>query len=157
MNSIPVVTRSYDIARTGVNTSETALTPRRVGDGFLTKHFSLNFNDDPRLEAQPLYVPGVKMNDGQVHDVVYVCTMANNIWAFDANDGTPIWQQPVNLGRPIKPKPRPHKGFPNATEIDRWGINILWGILSTPVIDLDTNRMYVVNWTSSDGTVDNSA
>jgi outer membrane protein assembly factor BamB len=157
MNSMPVVTRSYDIARTGVNTNETALTPRRVGDGFLTKYFSLTFDDDPRLEAQPLYVPGIKMNDGNVHDVVYVCTMANNIWAFDANDGTRIWQQPANLGRPIQPKARPHKGFANATEIDRWGINILWGILSTPVIDLDTNRMYVVNWSSSDGSVDNSS
>src|SRR5262249_13754500 len=37
--------------------------------------------------------------------------------------------------------------------IDMWGINILWGILSTPVIDPDTKRMYVVCWTSPDGTV----
>jgi outer membrane protein assembly factor BamB len=132
------------------------LTPRRVGDGFLTKYFSLTFNDDPRLEAQPLYVPHLTMNDGKVHDVVYVCTMANNIWAFDANDGTLIWQQPVNLGAPIQPTPRPHKGFPNATVIDRWGINVLWGILSTPVIDLDRKRMYVVNWTSPDRSIQES-
>src|SRR5690349_6280261 len=34
-----------------------------------------------------------------------------------------------------------------------WGINILWGILGTPVIDPETRRMYVVCWTSPDGTV----
>jgi outer membrane protein assembly factor BamB len=150
---VAVVTRSYDIARTGANTRETMLTPRRVGDGFLTKYFSLTFNDDPRLEAQPLYVPDLTMKDGKVHDVVYVCTMANNIWAFDANDGTPIWKRPVNLGPPIQPAPKPRRGFPTATVLDHFGINILWGILSTPVIDLDTNRMYVVNWTSPDRSI----
>jgi len=51
---VPVVTRSYDIARAGANTRETMLTPRRSGNGFLVKHFSLTFNDDPCLEAQPL-------------------------------------------------------------------------------------------------------
>jgi outer membrane protein assembly factor BamB len=149
-----VLTRSYDSARTGANTQETILTPQKVANNILVKRFSLNFDDDPRLEAQPLYVSGIKMNDGKVHDVVYVCTMANNVWAFDANDGKPIWQKPVNLGHPIKPKPMPHPGFPSSSEIDLWGINILWGIISTPVIDDETKIMYVVNWTSRDGTVD---
>jgi hypothetical protein len=56
----------------------------------------------------------------------------------------PLWQQPVHLGRPIQP---------NGTEIDLFGINILWGILSTPAIDLATGTMYVVCRTSLDGTV----
>jgi outer membrane protein assembly factor BamB len=56
------------------------------------------------------------------------------------------------VGRPIKPGPDPHNP-PPANEIDLYGINILWGILSTPVIDPDTNTMYVVNWSSPDGTV----
>jgi outer membrane protein assembly factor BamB len=148
-----VLTRSYDAARSGANTQETILTPQNVGNNLLVKLFSLKFDDDPRLEAQPLYVPGVMTSDRKVHDVVYVCTMANNVWAFDATDGTPIWNKPVSLGRPIKPAPKPHPGFPNASEIDMWGINFLWGILSTPVIDPDAKRMYVVCWTSSDGTV----
>jgi outer membrane protein assembly factor BamB len=117
-----VFTRSYDNARTGANSQETVLTPKMVANNILVKRFSLNFDDDPRLEAQPLYISGIRMNDGKVHDVVYVCTMANNVWAFDANGGTPIWQKPVNLGRPIKPKPTPHPGFPNSSEIDLWGI-----------------------------------
>src|SRR4051794_16763051 len=110
-----VLTRSYDAARTGANPHETKLTPGKVGGNLMVKRFSLHFDDDPRLEAQPLYVPGVKMNDGKEHDVVYVCTMANNIWAFDAKNGHKIWQHPVSLGRPIKPAPKPHPGFPDAS------------------------------------------
>jgi hypothetical protein len=150
-----VLTRSYNAARTGANLNETVLTPARVGSNALVKAFSLHFGDDPRLEAQPLYVSKLKMNDGQIHDVVFVCTMANNIWAFSAADGKPIWSQPANLGPPVKPKPSPRDG-PNATEIDLFGINILWGILSTPCIDLDTKTMYAVIWTSHDGTVANA-
>ena len=65
-----VLTRSYDNARTGTNTQETVLTPRKVANNILVKRVSLNFDDDPRLEAQPLYVSGIKMNDGKVHDAV---------------------------------------------------------------------------------------
>src|SRR2546425_7299250 len=100
MPQFPVLTRAFDAARTGANTQETVLTPQNVSHNLLQKRFSLKFDDDPRLEAQPLYVPGITMNDGKVHDVVYVCTMANNVWAFDANDGARIWANPVNLGRP---------------------------------------------------------
>src|SRR6266446_6297120 len=104
----PVLTRSYDAARTGANNQENTLTPQKVAGNILVKRFSMKFDDDPRLEAQPLYVPRITMNDGKVHDVVYVCTMANNVWAFDAHDGKPIWAKPVNLGHPIKPKLAPH-------------------------------------------------
>jgi outer membrane protein assembly factor BamB len=151
--------RSYNPARTGSNVSESILTPRNVGSNILVKRFSLHFaddptlKDDPRLEAQPLYVSGLKMSDGKVHDVVYVCTMANNVWAFDAKDGKPIWARPTNLGTPITPKSTPHPGFPSATEIDLWGVNDRWGILSTPALDTTTNKMYVVCWTSNDGSL----
>jgi outer membrane protein assembly factor BamB len=121
----------------------------------MIKARSLHFNDDPRLEAQPLYVSQLKMSDGQVHDVLYVCTMANNIWAFDVNSGKPIWQKPTNLGRPVQPKIT-HTPVPTSSEIDLWGINILWGILSTPVIDLDSKKLYAAAWTSPDGTVANA-
>lgn len=147
-----VLTRSYDASRTGSNREETSLTPTGVGSNLLVKASSLQVDDDPRLEAQPLYVSQIKMSDGNVHDVVYVCTMANNVWAFDANTGNPLWRTPTNLGRAIAPKitgqPRP-----TSSEIDTWGINILWGVLSTPVIDLETKKLYVVAWTSPDGTV----
>lgn len=150
-----VLTRSYDASRTGSNRAETILTPTKVGSNLLVKRRSLHVDDDPRLEAQPLYVSQIKMRDRKIHDVVYVCTMANNIWAFDVNTGKPIWKQPTNLGRPIKPKLTKTPN-PTSSEIDLWGINILWGILSTPVIDLETKKLYAVAWTSPDGKVANA-
>jgi outer membrane protein assembly factor BamB len=146
-----VLTRSYDVSRTGSNLEETILTPKKVGSNLLRKTPSLQVDkdDDPRLEAQPLYVSQITMNDNNVHDVVYVCTMANNMWAFDANTGNPIWK--TNLGHPIKPPTTNKPGEHRKTDIDMWGINICWGILSTPVIDLDTKKLYAVAWTSPDG------
>ena len=76
--AVAVLTRSYDNTRAGANTEESTLTPTVVARG-LRKLFSFEVDDDPRLEAQPLIVPGVKLNDGSTHDVVYVCTMANNV------------------------------------------------------------------------------
>jgi hypothetical protein len=79
---------SYDAARTGANTQETILTPQHVGNNLLIRQASLHINDDPRIEAQPLYVSGIDLG-GKPHDVVYVSTMANNIWAFDPSNGKP--------------------------------------------------------------------
>src|SRR4051812_33931165 len=120
-----VLSRSYDQSRTGSSRAETLLTPRNVGSNLLVKTRSLAVDDDPRLEAQPLYVSQIEMGDGIVHDVVYVCTMANNVWAFDANTGKAIWAKPTNLGRPVKPK-IVGKPNPTSSEIDLWGINVLW-------------------------------
>jgi outer membrane protein assembly factor BamB len=153
---VDVVTRSYDSARTGANTEETILTPAVVGSNALVKLFSLHFDDDPRLEAQPLHVKGMATRDGSVRDVLFVCTMANNVWAFDTNEGSLLWR--LNLGRAVAPAPRgPKNGALQPTEIDIAGINTLWGILSTPVIDLDTKTMYVVTWSSDDGSVGGAA
>jgi outer membrane protein assembly factor BamB len=132
----PVLTRSYDDARTGANLSETVFTPHTVLHQGLKKLFSLELvGDDPRIEAQPLYVPAVTMSDGNVHDVLYVFSMANNVWAFDANTGAPIWPQPVSLGPAFQPRQGDIGGK----------INKSYGILSTPVIDADAGLIYLVN------------
>ena len=122
-----VTTRSYHASRSGWNDEETVLTPGDVGRNLMVKKLSLEVNDDPRIEAQPLYMSGLRMSDGQIHNVVYVCTMANNVWAFDVDTGKHIWAKPTNLGNPVKPKPTPRAGFPNSTDIDLWGVNVLWG------------------------------
>ncbi|MGA3040420.1 MAG: PQQ-binding-like beta-propeller repeat protein [Bryobacteraceae bacterium] len=146
----PVLTRSYNDARWGANTQETTLTPANVGGLQVLRVLTPDAGDDPRIEAQPLYVPQLAMSDGP-HDTVIVCTMANNVYAFDVNSGAKLWK--TNLGTPIKPVITGNT--PNgqhSTDIDLFGINRLWGILSTPVIDNDTKTLYVVNWSSTDGT-----
>jgi hypothetical protein len=144
MAGTAVLTRSYDNARTGSCTSEMTLTPAAVLGRGLKRVRSFAVDDDPRIEAQPLYVPGIKMPDGKTHDVLFVATMGNHVWAFDVS-GDGIWKTPP-LGTPFTPKETQKPGRHRSTTIDAWGINIKWGILSTPVIDLDSGRMYVVNW-----------
>jgi len=132
-----VLTRSYDNGRTGAITNETTLTPDIVAHG-LTKRLSLSIPDDPRIEAQPLYVPGMLMPDGKRHDVLYAFSMANTVWAFDARDGTVLWHT-RSLGTPFRPAPG------DAVDVNP-PINVAWGIVSTPVIDLPSSTLFIVNW-----------
>jgi outer membrane protein assembly factor BamB len=153
--SAQVLTRSYNNRRTGANTSESSLAPGNVGTLKKLREIALDADDDPRIEAQPLYVPNLDIS-GAPHDVLIVCTMANNIYAFDVNSGEKLWK--ISVGTPVTPKITGRTMFGlNESEIDSWGINIRWGILSTPVIDLDTKTLYVVGWTSVDGTRVNSS
>src|SRR6478672_12840800 len=115
--ALAVTTRSYDNARTGANTQQTVLTPALVGSNMLVKRFSLDVTDDPLIEAQPLFVSGVQLDGQAPRDIVYVCTMANNVWAFDADTGQTVWPKPISLGRPIQPG------------VQLFNINVNWGIL----------------------------
>jgi outer membrane protein assembly factor BamB len=144
-----VLTRSYDNSRSGANTLEKNLTPANVASVHKLRELALDPGDDPRIEAQPLYVPQLVTANGK-HDVLIVSTMANNVYAFDVNSGTRLWKR--NLGKPISPKQegRLNTGL-TKTDIDLFGVNLKWGILSTPVIDPDTNTLYVVSWSSADG------
>lgn len=147
-----VLTRSYDNGRTGANPSETVFTPQLLAASGL-KHFKrLIIDDDPRIEAQPLYVPQLLTGDGKKHNVVFVATMGNHVCAFDADapEGKDLlWK--TSLGTPFDPPETQKPGAHRSTTIDLYGINILWGILSTPVIDIDANRMYIVNWVAGEG------
>ena len=142
--AVPVLTRSYNNARTGVNGAETVLTPDSLSKQGLVRMRLPLFGDpaidDPRIEAQPLYVSGLKMEDGRIHDVIFVCSMANSIYAFDANTGRLLKPYPISLGPPV-----PAKKTNVINDIAFWHINSEWGILSTPVIDLDIGVMYVIN------------
>ena len=53
---------------------------------------SLHNRADARgCEAQPLIVPGVTLDDGTVHDIVFIATMANQVFAFDVTSGVQLW------------------------------------------------------------------
>jgi hypothetical protein len=82
-----VNTRSYNNSRTGVNDQESQLTPDAVGTRGIAKLFSLPVRDDPRgVEAQPLIVPDLRLANGSVRDVVFLCSMGNHVYAYDANN-----------------------------------------------------------------------
>ena len=143
--SLAITTRAYDNFRSGTNMQETILTPAAIRTRGIRRLFSLALPGDARgCEAQPLIVSGAKLADGSTRDVVYVATMANQIFAFDANTGTKLWM--VQLGTPIR----------GNKKIDAYLINDHWGILSTPVIDDKAGVMYACAWISPDGSVDKS-
>jgi len=150
-----VLTRSYDNIRSGANSQEKFLTPSNVSTLKKLHELILDPGDDPRIEAQPLYIPQLRTTDGQPHDVAIICTMANSVYAFDVNSGAKLWK--ANVGIPITPKIMGTTQFgQNRTEIDLWGINARWGVLSTPVLDIDTRTLYVVSWSSPDGKRNNA-
>lgn len=135
-----ITTRGYDLARTGATNHETVLSATAVRTRGIAKLFSMEIPDDPRLEAQPLAVGGVRLTSGQTHDAVFQASMGNSVYAFDAQTGALLWK--TDLGRPIV----------GTKQIDAWLINIAWGILSTPVIDEAAGVLYACAWISPDGT-----
>ena len=143
--SVSVLTRAYSNARDGANAAETVLTAAAVRSRGIRRLFSLALPGDARgAEAQPLIVPGVRLLGGRVRDLVLVATMANQVFAFDANDGTPIWE--ASLGTPIN----------GSRDIDAHLVNDHWGVLSTPVVDGAAGIMYACAWASPDGSVANA-
>jgi len=140
----PVLTRGYDNSRTGANTKETILTQANVSQRGIRRLTSLTMDGDARgVEAQPLILPKVKMANGKVRDVLVLCSMNNSVRAFDANTYEVLWT--VSLGTPIN----------GSAAIDMHRINDHWGILSTGVIDSQTQVLYAVAWISPDGTAKN--
>ena len=82
--STDVLTRSYDNARSGANTAETVLTPAAVQTRGVTILQTLLTPDDPRLDAQPLYLSAIQIK-GKTRNVIYQATMGNTVYARDAD------------------------------------------------------------------------
>jgi len=130
---VDVLTQHNDNARTGANLRETVLTPANVNKAQFGMLFKRAVDD--QLYTQPLIVTGVQVNGG-THDVVYVTTVNNSVYAFDANDSQaakPIWH--VNFGTPANV---------NSTNFGCLDINGQMGIIGTPVIDKARGVLYVV-------------
>lgn len=138
-----VFTQHNDIGRTGQNLNETALTSTPFPATF-GKKFSQTV--DGFIYAQPLYVPQVAISGKGMHNVVYVATENDGVYAFDADsnigaNANPLWK--VTL------LDAAHGAGAAATPTDSTTDNActdlipIIGVTSTPVIDPSTGIMYV--------------
>jgi hypothetical protein len=144
---INVTTYHNDNARTGQNLSESILTPATVKTSQFGKIFSQAV--DGYVYAQPLYVSGLKIG-GVTHNVVYVATEHDSVYAFDADNNkganyNPLWK--VSFINPAQ-------GITTVDSLADIGCGDLVpevGITGTPVIDLDHRVLYLVAKTKENG------
>ncbi len=123
---VNMLTSHNDISRTGQNLNETILTPANVNTVQFGKLFSRPVNG--AIYAQPLYVSQLNMLSKGTHDVIYVATSADMVYAFDADtnggvNAKPLWQ----------------------TSLLTSGLTLQYGVLGTPVIDLSSDTIYLVS------------
>jgi hypothetical protein len=119
--AIDVVTYKYDAMRTGQNLAESTLTLSNVASATFGK--LRNLMVDGLVDAQPLYVSQLAVA-GAVHNVVFVATEHDSVYAFDADTGASLWN--VSL-----------LSADDTTSDDRGCSQVTpeIGITSTPVID----------------------
>ena len=143
----PVLQRGYDAGVSGATLTETTLNTSNVTSSKFGLVFMLPVDD--AIFAQPLYVPSVAIPSKGTHNVVYVATMSDTLYAFDADaGGAPLWS--VNFASLVDATPVPIADFVFNNNKNIVG-NL--GILSTPVIDPSTHVMYLVACTLENGTM----
>ncbi|MBV9992360.1 MAG: PQQ-binding-like beta-propeller repeat protein [Alphaproteobacteria bacterium] len=132
-----VVTYHYDNLRTGWNAAERELTPSVVGSSQFKMVASTPLDD--LVHAQPLVMTHQHIQGHGIHDVVYVATESNTLYAIDAATGAVLKSH--NFGPPV-----PYTGLPN--QCTNNGPNL--GITSTPVILQVTGKIYLMTYTFPD-------
>ena len=126
---VSIPTQHNDNSRTGANLNETTLTTTNVNVSNFGKLFSMPV--DGFVYAQPLYLPKVNLPNLGIHNVLFVATAHDSVYAFDADTGAQLWK--VSLGTPVP-----------SSVINTPSIQVEVGIISSPVIDPSTNTLYVV-------------
>jgi hypothetical protein len=148
--SASVLTYHNDNARIGANTNEMLLTPANVN----TNSFGLlmKYEVDGYVYAQPLYFHGLVVPGKGPHNVVFVATANNSVYAFDADNnaganGGLLWHD--DLGGGIDLVNRHEFG-------GRYHNNVFQdmlprvGIIGTPVIDPASGTLYVDAFTRTE-------
>jgi hypothetical protein len=141
MLSVNVTTWHNDLTRQGLNSNETTLTPANVNSTTFGKLFSYPITG--QVYAEPLYVSNLNMGASGTHNVAFVVTQNNDVYAFDAvNNGAgggQLWTRHLGPAAAV-----PNAYFGNIGGPMSYGdITPQVGITSTPVIDLSTNTMYI--------------
>jgi len=149
---VNVLTWRYDTTHQGQNTQETLLTPANVTPGSFGKLFSQAV--DGYVYAQPLYVSGLTMGDGLVHNVIFVATEHDSIYAFDAdtNGGAnafPLWQ--ISLLSPAYGAGPTGVTTVPSSDLGTSDLVPEIGITGTPAINLAAQTLYVVGATKENG------
>jgi hypothetical protein len=132
-----VLTRQYNSARTGATLTESTLTPANVNASAFGKIFTFPVDGD--VYAQPLYMPRVEIPGKGVHDVLFVATEHDSVYAFDAagQPAEPLWHASfVNESAGVTTVP--------AGDVSCPFIALEVGITPTPVIDGQTGTLYVL-------------
>jgi hypothetical protein len=130
-----IVTSQYDNQRTGATLGEKMLTPANVNVSQFGRLGA--FKVDGAVYAQPLYLAGIEIPGKGAHNVLFVATEHDSVYAFDADrPGTPpLWQVSL-LGPGASPVPARAVACPFIMpEI---------GITPSPVIDLKTGTLYLL-------------
>ncbi len=141
-----VVTFKNDISQSGQNPYETTLTTSNVNSASFGKRVS--YPVDGQVYAQPLFVPNVSIN-GSIHNVVYVVTEHDSVYAFDADHAgsasAPLWQTSFLTSSSITSVPSDDISTSCKDLIPEVGIT------GTPTIDLATGTLYLVAMTKENG------
>lgn len=132
-----VTTRSYNSQRTAVSYGESILNQGNVKTGSFGKLFTLPVDD--QVYAQVLYASAVPTSSG-VRNVLYVATVNNSIYAFDADTSALVWG-PKNFNGRFAP--------PSLNDVPgcRGNFSGNIGIVGTPVIDAPNLAMWFVSRT----------
>jgi outer membrane protein assembly factor BamB len=143
---LSVATSRYDNSGTGADLAENVLNIHNVNPAKFGRLFS--YQVDGSVFAQPLYLPSVEVPGHGIHNVVYVATMNDHVYAFDADSpGDPLWARDfTNTAAGITPVP-----IVDITHENDLNIVGNVGILGTPVIDESSHLMYLVARTKENG------
>jgi fibronectin type 3 domain-containing protein len=125
----------------GVDSTETVLTPANVNSTTFGKLFATTV--DGQVYAQPLYMSGLTVNAG-THNVVFVATEHDGLYAIDANSGAILWQHSQQTNNDLLTAA--HGGTVStvpAGDVGSSDVSPEIGITATPVIDPTNNTLFV--------------
>lgn len=131
---VSVTTYHNDAGRTGWNANETILSTANVNAATFGLLHTVAV--DGRVDAEPLVVPNEPIDGQGVHDAVYIATENDTVYTLDAQSGAVLQSRNLGLSIPTSQKDYDDNVYPT------------YGILSTPVVDVTNDAIYVVTDTN---------